>query len=213
MRDRLLSSPSSGSSRLVLLVCGVLGLLGPSAAVVADVVGFLVVDAHDPISETISKLAVGDRSWIQDVGISIFGLGAASCGVGLAAWRRGGLAWKAGVTAIFLLAVDLACIAQYDRYEGQLGEGATVHRALVYALYGIFAASSLLLARGLGDGRRGWRNGSVASGLAWIVLAPLLFVVPTAWDGAYERVVACILVGWFLAVSILLIRTRDGASE
>ena len=193
----------------LLAACGAVGWLGAVAVVVADLVGILVVDAHDPISETISKLAVGRAAWIQDLGLSLFGLGAAAVAAGLAAWRTGGAAWKAGVTATFLVAVDLVVIARYNEYAGELGQGATVHRVLVYALYGLFSIATVLLARGLGNAGRRWTVVSVAAFLAWTIFAPLLFVVPTSLDGAYERLVGCILVAWFAAVSAMLILRRN----
>lgn len=41
----------------------------------ADIVGILVVEDHNPIRETISQLAEGKYAYIQDIGITLFGLG------------------------------------------------------------------------------------------------------------------------------------------
>lgn len=150
---------------------------------------------------------------VQDVGIDAFAIGVLACAVGLGAWRRGGTAWKAGLGSLGLLGVNLVLLAEYNGYGGELGEGAPIHRALVYALYGLFALATLLLAPGLGRaGRRLRRFGFAVAGV-WIVFAPLLFLVPTTWDGAYERLVGLVMLAWFAAVSGLLVRRGSTTSR
>jgi hypothetical protein len=182
-------------------------LLGVFGVLAADIVGILLVEAHDPIAETISKLAVGPHAWIQDLGINLLGIGAALCAAGLMVWRGGGLAWRSGLLLLALLGLDLVFIAEYNQYAGELGEDATVHRTLVFIMYGLFTGATLLLAEGLGSAGRRWKLASLASCGAWTVLAPVLFVMPTSIDGAYERLVGLILLAWIGGVSILLLRS------
>ena len=201
-----------GNARL-LLGCGIVAWFGWVSVLVADVLGILLVERHDPISETISSLAVGRYAWIQDLGLDLFALGAAACAVGLFAWRRGGTAWRAGLALLLLLAADLILIAEYNQYAGQGNRDGTIHMAAVYALYGLFALTTLLLSSGLRQAGRAWRRFDVMIFVAWTLLAPLLFVVPTAWDGAYERFLGLILLSWFAAASALLVRRgRVGTS-
>ena len=205
------SADRQGSDRAALAkAAGAVGWLGAWGVLVADLVAILLVERHDPIAETISKLAVGPHAWIQDLGLNVFGIGIALCAAGLILWRAGGLAWRAGILLLALLGLDVVVIAEYNQYAGELGEDATVHRALVYVLYVLFAGTSLLLAHGLGRAGRRWKTGSLLAGALWIVLAPVLLVVPTSIDGAYERLVGLVLLGWVAAISILLItRPRE----
>ena len=39
-----------------------------------------------------------------------------------------------------------------------------------------------------------------------MILAPLFFVVPDGWNGAYERALALILLGWIAATAALVLR-------
>ena len=47
--------------------------------------------------------------------------------------------------------------------------------------------------------------GSLAAlGAFWIILGPLFFFVPTSWDGAYERMLAGIMLVWFTAMGVMI---------
>lgn len=199
-------------SRL-LLGCGVVGVLGALAVVLGDLVGIALVEQHDPIRETISALAIGEHAWIQDLGIDLLAVGVVACAVGLYLWRAGGAAWRAGLLLLVLLGIDLVLIAEHNQYAGRPGTpGAAIHIYLVYALYGLVAFASLLLAPGLERAGRVWRRSGLAFFVSWSVLAPVFFVVPTAWDGAYERLLGALLVAWIAALAWLLVRAGRSAT-
>ena len=69
-----MNQDKTSKSRL-LQVCGYIGLFGCIAAVVTDIIGIIVVEKHNPISETISALAITKYAWIQDLGLNLFALG------------------------------------------------------------------------------------------------------------------------------------------
>lgn len=75
----------------------------------------------------------------------------------------------------------------------------------VYALGPLFALPAVLLAWGVREHSRRWAGFSLAVAIAWMILAPLLFAVPTSWDGAYERFVAMLMVVWLMGVSLALV--------
>lgn len=171
--------------------------------------GILIHEPHNPVSETISDLAAGPHAWIQDLGIILLGLGLAAVAVGLRLWRRGGRAWRLATVFMVLLAADLMVIAGHNEY-GDLDSGKfVIHSYAVYALGLLVLLAALLLAPGLGrtaEAGRRWHHASIAFGTVWLLLAPLFFVVPTAWDGLYERGIAALLIGWIGALSWLLVR-------
>ncbi|KAI9132270.1 hypothetical protein [Acaryochloris sp. CCMEE 5410] len=70
------------SSKLSL-ICGFVGLVGCFAALLTDIIGTIVVQKHNPISETISSLAIGKAAWIQDSGLDLFAAGLIACAIAL----------------------------------------------------------------------------------------------------------------------------------
>ena len=190
----------------VILYCGALGIFGCVVVIVANIAGIMVVERHDPISETISRLAVGRYGWIQDTGLILFALGLLACGVGLGCWRVNGLWWKIGAGLLVVLAIDVVLIAAHNEYGDRDSEKYVIHFYCVIALGVLFAAIPLLLAPGLREIGRAWARASIAAAALWIIFAPIFFVVPTSWDGAYERALGLLVIGWTAMIAWLLIR-------
>lgn len=192
------------------LTCGILGLVGCAGVLIAQIAGIIVVEDHNPISETISKLAIGEHAWIQDLGLDFFGGAAIACGVGLYAWNLGDYKWKIGALALVVIGVDVILIAEHNQYAGRPGRGAAIHIYLVYAFGLLFALSSFLLSFGLGRLSSNWQRFSMGTAIVWLVLAPIFFFIPTGWDGAYERFLGVLVLVWTVAISRLLIRRGSG---
>lgn len=194
----------------LLLISGVIGLLGSFAVVAANIIGILLVERHNPISETISKLAIGDYAWVQDLGLDLFAISLFAIAIGLFKWSVGGWRWKTSAFLLVLLCFDIVVIAEHNQYAGQANPGATVHLYAVYVLGLLVALASLLLGFDLRRISRNWSRFSIGLSIVWIVLGPIFFAVPTSWDGAYERFVALIMVTWVVALSWLLIQRGSG---
>lgn len=190
----------------ILRICGVIGLLGCFGVIAADIVGILLVEQHNPISETISKLAIGKYAWVQDFGLDLFAAAIMATAVGLYTLRLEQTRWKIGIALLALLSIDVVLIAEHNQYAGREGVGAAIHIQCVYALGLLFALSTLLLAFGLRKVGRAWYRFSLGISIVWTVLGPTFFWVPNSWDGAFERFVALIMVTWFAAVSWLLLQ-------
>lgn len=192
------------------VTCGILALIGCLGVVVGQVVGLIVVEQHNPISETISKLAIGPYAWIQDLGLDFFAGGAVACGVGLYAWNLGRTGWKVGSFSLIVLGAVVILIAEHNQYAGGDGRGAAIHRYLVYAFGVLFACATGLTAKGLERIHPRWKWGNWAFTLVWVISAPIFYFVPTAWDGAYERMLGLIVLVWTLAIAGLLLRRGTG---
>jgi len=193
---RELTHNSSPLRRRTIVGCGVIALLGCILVTAANLIGILVVDAHNPISETISKLAIGDYAWIQDLGLDAFAIGLFALALGLYLRLSGGWRWQVGLGLVVLLGIDVLLIAEHNQYAGRPGRGAAIHIYCVYALYALFAASTFLLAKNLKKLGARWHSFSLVVSVGWLVLAPFFFVVPDSWDGAYERFLALFILVW-----------------
>jgi hypothetical protein len=200
---------SEGWRSKLLPICGILGMLGCLGAIAANIAGIIVVERHDPIRETISKLAIGKYAWIQDLGLDLLAVALVALAVGLYAWNLGQWRWKMGAALLVLLGVDVILIAEHNQYAGREGVGASIHIYCVYALGLLFALSTLLLAFGLRKIGRRWFRFSLGTSMIWTILGPIFFFVPTSWDGAYERFVALIMLTWVVAISWLLVRQAN----
>ena len=195
-------------------VCGMLGLIGCVGVIAADIVGILVYEAYNPLTQTISALAVGRYGWIQDIGLVVLGAGLATGGTGLLGWQRDGMAWRLGCMLMTLLAVVVVVIAFVNEYAGTRNVGADVHRFCFYATIVLVTLIPLLLAPGLHRaGRRRSATVSVAFAPIWLVLGATYLAISTGWNGAFERLLALLALAWFALVSNMLRRRgRAGAS-
>ena len=186
----------SSLRRRVIVGCGAVALLGCALVIAANLVGILVVDAHNPISETISKLAIGDHAWIQDAGLDAFATALFALALGLYLGLPGGWRWHSGLALLALLGVDILLIAEHNQYAGRPGRGAAIHVYCVYTLYGLFTLVTFLCAETLARLGGRWRRFSLGISGGWFVLAPFFFFVPDGWDGGYERFLALFLLAW-----------------
>ncbi|HUF55043.1 MAG TPA: DUF998 domain-containing protein [Thermohalobaculum sp.] len=200
-----MAATTGSRSGEAMRVAGALALLGCVAVVVANIVGSIVVDRHDWVRDTVSYLAQGRNGWIQDTGLLLFALGIAALAVGLWLLDLGGLAWKIGALCLLLMACDVVLISLYEQYGERTPEGVVVHSQAVWALGGLFPLALLLLSGGLARVGPGWRRFTLAAAILWIVLAPPFFLMPTGFDGLYERVLVLIVIAWIVPVSVMLI--------
>lgn len=198
------------STDKISLICGIIGLFGCLSAIVTDIIGIIVVEKHNPISETISALAITKYAWIQDLGLVLFAFGIVMCAIGLFRWRIKKTKWKIGSLLLLLLGIDIVLIALHNQYAGREGVGASIHLQCVIAMAVLFTLTCILLASGLRKAGRNWYRYSMATAIFWLVLSPIFFIVPTKIDGAYERFIALIMLAWVAAISWLLVKHGRG---
>ena len=189
----------------ISLVCGAIGIFGCLSVILADIIGILVVEKHDPISETISALAITKSAWIQDLGLDFYALAMFACAIALFKWNLGDWRWRTSSVLLGLLGIDVILIAEHNQYAGREGVGASIHIQCVYALAVLFAAITLLASFGLRKIGQNWYRYSMGTAIVWTILAPIFFFVPTNIDGAYERFISLITISWVTAISWLLI--------
>lgn len=188
-------------------VSGIVGLIGCVSLIVALIAGMILVESYDPISDTVSDLAAGHRAWIQDTGLVVFAVGLLACGIGLLAWELDSWARRLAAVLLILLAGDVVLIALHNEYgDGDHGKY-VIHTKLVYGFGVMFAAVPALASAGLRPFGRRWAWGSVATSLLVLIGAPVFFIVPAAWEGAFELALGAVIVAWTSALGWLLIRS------
>lgn len=132
---------------IIYKVCAAIGIIGCIAVIAGDIIGIAVHEKHNPISDTISMLAIGKYGWIQDWGLDIQALGYFALGIGLYTWKRKGAKWLISLVILVLISIDLILIAEHNQYAGR--PGYTIHRTLVYILAGLFLILNILISSDL----------------------------------------------------------------
>lgn len=189
-------------------------MAGCAALLLTDIIGIFAVEGYNPITQTISALAITEKAWIQDTGLNLYAVSFVACAIGLFSMNLGGWKWKTGVSMLLLLAVDILLISEHDKYAGREDVvGAEIHIYCVYALGLLFTLAPLLISFGLKKISRGWYLYSIATAISWMVLSAIFFLIPTGWDGAYERLISLITVAWVALISWLLFQKGLGKSS
>lgn len=189
-----------------LRLAGFAGLAGCAALVAGNVAGVLIHERHDAISDTISDLAAGPEAWLQDAGLLLFAAGLLALGTGVLRWNPDGRRWTAAGWLLLAMAADVAVIAAHNEYGDRDSGRYVIHSYAVYLLAALFAATTAASAAPVGPAGKRWRRFGLGITAFWLVAGPPFFFIPTAWDGAYERGLALVVVGWTSALSALLIR-------
>jgi len=180
-------------------------------AVILDFVGTGLSDKVGMIRNTISNVAASERSSmideISDIGIYAFVVAVIATTIGLLRWRIDRLDWKIGSGLLVIVAVAVTLIAGYEAYT--TGNGPVIHYKLVYVLGVAFPLAVLLTAGQFWEIDKRLGIALYAGGVIWAILAPLFFMVPTGYDGAYERMLAGLKLAWFITVGVMIWRDPD----
>ncbi|NCP19983.1 MAG: DUF998 domain-containing protein [Erythrobacter sp.] len=184
-----------------------MAIAGCAIAVACDLLGAALSDRIGIASDTISNLAAGEWDILSDLGIYAFVVGVLAVTVGLIRWRVSRWDWRIGTVLLVVLALDYTLIAAYEAYS--TGEGTQIHYKLVYLMGVAFPLTVLLTAGQFYELDRRLGIALYVGGALWAIAAPFLFLVPTAWDGLYERGLALGKLGWFVIMGAMIWRDPD----
>lgn len=180
-------------------------ILGGIALIAGNVVGSLVVPDHDWIADTVSDLAAGRYEIIQDVALYGYAGTLATLALGCAHLHGGNWRWSALTAALMLLAVCVIVIGARNEYGDGDNEGIVVHIYIVYALGALFVAAFLLTVKIFNQTDRTLATISRFCAAIWIVGAPIFFVMPTGYDGAWERGLGVVSIIWTTALAGMML--------
>ncbi|GGC24134.1 hypothetical protein GCM10011363_45800 [Marivita lacus] len=190
----------------LLILAGVAGLLGQIAPIVAMVIAIWLT-GHQLLAETISELGQGRLKTIMDTGfyMNAAGLLALSIGAAHAHLGRGG--WTVGVFCLALLALIVTLVGIWDNLQADdanLGN-MTVHTKLTFALFPLYIAGPLAMARGVNRVSRTYTVLFVISATMFAVFAIAFKLTPTDYDGVIEKIAIGATMIWTTALSILFL--------
>ncbi|AWW75256.1 hypothetical protein CD351_12535 [Erythrobacter sp. KY5] len=188
-------------------VLGGIAIAGCVISVVMDFIGVGISDRVGMIQNTISNLAASKAEGtpadeLADIGIYAFVVSVLATTAGLLRWRIDRLDWKIGSWLLVVVAVCVVLIAGYEAYTTD--EGPVIHYRLVYVLGVAFPLTVLLTAGQFWEISKGLGLSLYIGGVAWAVLGPLFFFVPTGYDGAYERMLAGGMLAWFITMGVMI---------
>ncbi|MEQ6248881.1 DUF998 domain-containing protein [Sulfitobacter sp. HNIBRBA3233] len=185
---------------------GVCAILGSLALLVGNVVGSIVVPGHDWVADTVSDLAAGRYEIIQDVTLYAYSGALAALALAAAHLHRAHWQWSAFVGLLTVLALCVTVIGARNEYGDGDTDGVVVHIYIVYALGAAYIACFALAGRIFADINRPLSRLSWVCCALWAVGVPVFFMLPTAYDGAFERGLGLVSIVWTVATGAWLVR-------
>ena len=190
--------------------CALVVVLGVIAMGIATVAADIVVPENDWISDTISEMAAGqDTRWIADLGIYGLAVGIMFAALGCAHLHPGSTRWSIGTGLLGVAAFVVFMIGVRNEYGDGDNDGVSIHLYLVAALGLLMTAIPLLLSVAAGLVSHGHLVALRVLGVLWAVTAPIFFIMPDGYDGAYERGLG-VLAGVILLTIASLLRRGAG---
>ena len=174
-----------------------------------DVVMWFLVEGYNPLAQTISELAAGPYHQLQDTGIVVFVTGILALTIGLILRGKGStIGWIARI-AFLLLAVDVATIALWNEYgDGDAG-GPVIHKYLVMTLYVLVGLCLWLGTAAAHASERPMETASRLTAITWMIIAPFFYLIPEGFNGAYERLLALIMIAAVATAAWVLYRRQE----
>ncbi|MHA7819426.1 MAG: DUF998 domain-containing protein [Erythrobacter sp.] len=185
-------------------------------AIIMDFVGLGLTERVGMVRDTISDLAASKAEntpadELIDIGLFAFVFSVLATTFGLLRWRIDRLDWKIGSWTLVLVAICITLVAGYEAYT--TGGGPVIHRYLVYGLGFGFPLTVLLTAGQFWDIRKWLGIALYSLGAIWLILGPIFFFIPTGWDGLYERMLAGLMLIWFITMGAMIWSDPDIESE
>lgn len=187
------------SEKVTYRICGIIGIFGCFSVLITDILGIALHEEHNPIRNTISMLAIGKYGWIQDSGLDLLAVGFVAIAFGLYTWKNTGTRWILSLIILILIALDLVLIAEHNQYAGR--PGYTIHRKLVYCLAVFFPVLLFMISSDLKAIKPVLKKISRWIAVLWLVMAPLMPLIPDNLNGAYERLTGFLIILWLCILS------------
>ncbi|MFQ6551657.1 DUF998 domain-containing protein [Aestuariibius insulae] len=197
--------PQTHEDRPALLIgLGLAGLLGSLALVAGTLLGPFFVPNYDWVADTISDMAAGEGEIVMDVALYLYAASLIALSLGAAHLHLGQFGWSGGLFILVILALVVTLVGVRNEYGDGDNEGIVIHIYLVYAMGALYAVGPWLMADGAGRISTLYFWIFRIAAIAWAVAAPIFFVLPTTYDGLWERILGLITLGWTIPLAWLL---------
>ena len=189
----------------LMIVLGWYAIIGCVIFSISILIADFVVPDHDWIADTISDLGAGKYEFIVDIGIYAFSASVLSVALLSAHVHMGGWKWGIGIVGLAILSLLIFLIGARNEYGDNDSDGWVIHIYLVYALGLIMAVVPWIMAEGASRAGEGYRRALQAISVIWVISAPIFFMLPTEWDGIYERYLGLIAFAAVITLARLFI--------
>jgi hypothetical protein len=196
---------------LIDTVPALVGIVGPVAVIVGDLVASLSIPGYSPIRDSVSSLALTPIGWLQSIGFLAMGLLLEIFVAGLFFNIRKVRGFHVGIVLLALCGFVLMLIAAFHmdaRGTPRTTDG-IIHSIASYSLGLLFPIAILSLAPSL-KSTTNWKNIFVytlgAGILAFALIMGALFAEQRGWFGLYERIIIANAIIWVEVVAVHLLR-------
>lgn len=187
------------------------GIVGPVVLVIGDLTAGISNPKYNPVTDSISSLALTPLGWMQTIGFLAMGLLVEIFVAGLFFNIKGVRGFRPSIGLLVLFGFGLLLVGAFrtdpvgaaDTIEG------TIHSVTAGIVFWIFSIAILLLAPSLRNDSN-WKNifiYTVVAGILALALAiGLIFLhEKTSWFGLYERILVANMVIWVEVAAIKLL--------
>ncbi|QLG46523.1 DUF998 domain-containing protein [Costertonia aggregata] len=181
---------------------GMVLILGCASAIIADIIGILVYEDHNPIRQTISQLAHGKFAYIQDIGLVLLSLGILSAAVALYVWKSNDKRFIFGAAALSIMGIGIGVLAEFNQLVGE--PGTTIHIVVTAMIGTLFLFAAITLGIGFKELNRTWAYTSIGIGISVLLSCLGFLFISEKYEGFYERGVVLFVMIWFLGLGYVL---------
>jgi len=191
---------------------GLASVTGNAILTITDVIAIALTPGYNPLSQSVSFLALGPIGWIQETGFYFGAIGIIAFALGLSSKLSKG--WKLTVAEAFLFLVVIFLIIVALFKADIPGQEATVHGQIHYWSSigaGISTMPVYFVVSYNIKNRRRLFIYTIAAGILQIILVIGRGRLPAEWVlfGFHERLIGANVVVWVIIVSwVMLIRCR-----
>ena len=171
-----------------------IGFISCLITVATSVYAPFQVPDYNWISDTISDLAAGDSELIMDLGIYSLASAQIAVALGTSHLYLDGKRWLGGIICFVLLAVITIIIGARNEYGDSDNTGLVIHSYIVPILGVLFTLAPLLFAKGIGTISKKLKYSLVVLSIIWSISAISFYLVPTQYDGIFERFLGIIAI-------------------
>lgn len=191
----------------LLILAGALGIGLPIIFTLGILVLQVAMPDHDPVTDTISDLGRGPHAVWMDTLFYLNAAGHIALALGAAHAHLGRWGWSVGALILTLVALDLVMLGIWDEFgSGSEPGDYSVHTRFAVALFPLYLAGPLSMARGAAGAGRAHGHLFVACALLWPITSLFYFFGPEAIDGITERIAGASTLLWTIPLGWLLLK-------